>query len=217
MKKLKTSFFVLLAVVCTPVLNQAEEQDIAIPVKTLLEPQIAAGIVFTPDGVEQVMDTTVTRADNGTVLVRFPYDDGAISPSTMASALVLTESGDFAMGAVKPLALLAGDGGSVYDLPICADQKGNFSLHSQMSALDNLVKVRMGLRSNRVKTLKKTLTQDTLDKLVKLEAGFGLLNEQPLSADLNPTDLVDRFARLKDVLVNYRQHKEKRLADSREQ
>lgn len=193
----------------------AEFRTVSVYVKSLMEPEKAVGIIFSSGQAIQVQASDVTSTGSGTLVVTFPYDDEQIAADAMASAIVVAPNGDTAYGLVKPLSEIALKS-SYFSMPVCEEEEPSLSLHSELSLIKKLVKVRTKMRLNRQSQIDRMLTKERLKKLRGIEVGFGLPHTTELSADLDPAELVDRFSRILNAVRRYRLEKEKRIKASRE-
>ena len=204
----------LLGILCSPC--QAEYRTVSVYVKSVMQPEKAVGLIFSSAGALQVKASEVTSTGSGTLVVTFPYDDEQIAPDAMASAIVISPEGDTAYGLIKPLVSNSLKD-SYFSLPVCEEDEPSMSLHSELSLIKKLVKVRTKMRLNRHTQIKQMLSKEKLSKLRGIEEGFGLPHTTELTADVDPAELVDRFTRIYSAIRNYRLEKEKRIKAFREQ
>ena len=181
-------------------ITQAAPQVANVPVETSLEAGRALGLLISPSGTRQVTGVEVVKAEEGGVIVSVPYDDTQIAPGTMVSAMVVDDSGAFAFGAVREL---SSSGSTAPEILPCPEEPVTLELAHALTSIQKLVEVRNKLVEVGKQRTVHLLQGDFLNKLRKLEKGFGLVQEPELSPDLDPFLLVDRLERILNVLKTY--------------
>jgi hypothetical protein len=201
--------FSSLSLVLSPLTARAEEIEINVHTKS--EPKAALGIFFASGKVVQQTNTFFERVSDDVVVVRLPYEITNLpSASPFATAYLLTTDNKIVFGDVR-LVSMADSADSFWRLDICpADVskiKVDIPLFEQLSYLESLLEVRIKKREIARKLLQDKLNPELLAYLQKLETRFGLNKDSLLSADLSGLELVERMARLKDMIILYRSSK----------
>jgi hypothetical protein len=181
----------------------AASRAVQIDVQSQIEPSTAVGLVISADKTTQILDTTISKSAPGVITVTIPVPESAIGPDTTVSAVVLSAKGEVVFGNVKPV-LGAELDLSLTSIPLCPPEQVSIAaLSSQVSLLEELHRIRQKRRDQAKAQAAQLLSEDLLERLQKLERGFGLARETPLSADLPPLELVDRLSRLNDALRSW--------------
>ncbi len=184
---------------------QGFTRNIEINVFTKSDPAQAVGLVFSSSGAEQKLGPKLRRVSDELVIVTYPLNENNIQADTFGSALVILANGDVVLGEVKPLALRA-EHSSAYSLPACVEPEDSSALKiSEVGPLQRLVDFRTRRRTIAKDKLRLILSDEFVDKLGKLEQGFGLARESQLNADTHPLEIIDRATRLANAIRNYRE------------
>ena len=203
LQRLLLSFSALLLVA-----TAAHAERVEVTLDTKLEVRSAIGLLLSSQGAQQVRETDVHQASEILKLVSFPYLPDKVTPDTVASALVVLEDGSIAFANVRPILKGQRDAKSFASLPDCEPEEATrVSVHDQFGLFESLVEIRSARREvNQIK-IKKILAGPFLEKLKRLERGFGLAHPDELSADLPAAELVDRLSRLATAIRSYNRSK----------
>jgi hypothetical protein len=197
------NFFTIIAIILL-LSGQSFAENIAkvvVPVDSDVE--TAVGIILNGATTRQVKVTTPTLRDSHSVVVEIPYTDAERAAGAMASALVSLKNGAIALADVVSL---EGDfpDNSFADLPLCNSQLKLPPLsESQLGNLKRLVEIRSQRRAVLQTKIARLLQGPALEKLRKLERGFGTGSGAPLNPGLMPYELIDRLSRLKQAISTY--------------
>lgn len=178
----------------------AHSAEVEIPVLTSKTPSSALGIVFGPGIVTRKRDVAVRSVRPGLVVVTVKLDPDDIQPQRFASALVLTDDNGVHFGEVRALDATPLTS-TLATLPACGPERASFiDVPGRGNLLESLVRVREQRRSKLRSELGSLLDESSLESLRRLERGFGLGGEEPLSANLPVVVLNDRLARIREAL-----------------
>ena len=195
-------FLLLTLTLVAPALAQ-ESKRVEINVETTLEPTRAVGLVLSPTGTKQKLNTKIEKSRVGAYIVSFDVREQEIVAGTMASAILEGDSGEHAYGNIRPL-FQGITGKSGLTLPECITRtSANPALLGDLSSLLTLVDVRETRREVLLKKIRMVLKGDLLSSLARLELGFGIGDGTPLSAELPPVILLDRLTRIQAALAAY--------------
>ena len=170
---------------------------VQVNVATSFEPKEAVGLILSSSGVAERPSINLQKVKDGLLLVSFTYSKTDVKKDSFATAMVISANGDIAFGDVKAL-YGSSPKTSFYAIPQCPPDQNKVSIdRSKFGALETLVHYRTERRETYKKEIQEILSGPFLEKLKKLENGFGLTRGRPLSADLDPFELIDRLSRLK--------------------
>ena len=188
-----------LAVCFGPVVQAEKGAQAVIDIPASLTPARAVGLVLTNNGTTQVEKAKFVNNGKGIITVTFPYSLAKVKGEAYASAMVQSESGDYAFGPVRRLGV-PGSEISLMGRPNCSPPPVNPGLASHIALLEQLVTKRSDRRVNRETVLKDQLSGELLKKLQRYEKGFGFNYKNELSPTLNPVELSFRLDRILDTL-----------------
>jgi hypothetical protein len=206
----------ILAAVCTFALSfftstaRAEVAEVIISAK--FEPVKAAGLLISSTGAIHKKDASYEKLENGWYSVTFPYGGSEVGHDTMVTAEVSSAAGDVAFGNLR--SIHAPDSKRIaLDLPECPHEPPAQTPNiEQLGLLLKLVEVRSARRELVQIKVNRMLEGPFLEKLRKLEQGFGLAEgERPLDVDLPSVELVNRLSKISIAIKNYELHKEKEI------
>jgi len=181
-----------------------------IAVNVQFDPVSSIGLLISPTTSLQILDTETSRDSSGNIIVSFPYSKAQTAKGMVASAMVVSESGEIAFGRTVPLAGKAGGASMYARLPECKNKlPSGTTIQGQYALLESLVEIRgKRRRYSRVK-LEEILDDVFLDRLKKIESGFGLESSSALDPMMNPVDLAQRLSALKAAVMTYETYKAK--------
>jgi len=175
-------------------------KTIEINVETSIEPHSAVGLLISASGSIQQPVKDFRRADDHTLIVPVPYNEENLPKDTVATAVVFSEKGQAAFGDVRPV-FSPDPRDSFLTIPDCAPEKiSEAALQGQLSLLESLVQVRAARRGVAQVKVIQLMHDEFLERLKKLERGFGLIHPVALSPDMPPVQLLDRLSRLLHVI-----------------
>ena len=183
-----------------PAFSAQEVAEVLIPTK--LEPTQALGLLISPNGVQQIANTEMIKSEKGELIVAVPYDEDKTLPGTLVTAMVFGKSGAFAFGAMRELPP-KGVRPAPAEMPLCPEEPAGPELTHAMTSIQKLVEIRGKLVETNQHRVVGMLNEELLNKLKKLERGFGLEREQELSPHMDPFLLVDRLDRILNALKTY--------------
>ncbi len=190
------------------------EQVLKIPVKAAFEPSSALGMLLSEDSNFQAADTKIEKHSSGSYVVSFSVPKQEIKQGALATVLLLSESGEVALGDLVSLEQNALDP-AIIALADCAEPEVSIeAVRAQFATLDSLVNLRVRQRDLLKDSISSELSGDLLAKLSQLERGFGLKLTEDLSSDLQPYELFERLSRLKTAIANHRANAERRAKSS---
>jgi hypothetical protein len=183
---------------------QGFTRNVEINVHSSFDPAQAVGLIFSSSGTEQKLGPKLRRVSEDMIVVSFPVVESSISADTFGSALVISNDGQVALGDVKSLALRS-EHSSFYSLAACIEQEDPSALRiSEVGPIQRLVEFRSKRRAVSRDKIKLLLNEDFLQKIAKLEQGFGLDRTKPLAADTHPLEIIDRASRLIQAITAYK-------------
>jgi hypothetical protein len=168
---------------------------IEVVVQSPFEAERAVGVLFSERGTQQRPVEKPRRIDESFVVVRVPYED-QLPRDTMVTAVLYGPEGRTAIGNVRPV-FGRDPRESFLSIPDCVPAPlPNAPLQTQLSMIESLVQLRSQRRGLAQVKVAQQLSDSMVQQLQKLERGFGLRYESPLSADLPPVELIDRLHRV---------------------
>lgn len=187
--------------------SYAQNRTIEVNVTANFVPELALGLIMSGGKTEQVLNARTEQIGEERLLISFPYDPQKIETGTLASAMLVGPNGELAFGDVK---MITGSlsAKSFLTLPECSKEIDvPEGLNDQIGVLQSLVEIRAARREAYQHQLELTLSGPFLEKLRRLEKGFGLEHAIPLSPNLNAFELTDRLSRLATAIKNYQNNK----------
>lgn len=184
-----------------------QDRTIQVNVSGNFRPSASQGFIFVKQKVipKPVMKVEMLADEN--MLVSIPYQPQEIEDGAFATAVLFGPQGEVAFGDVK-LVTDSASTKSFYSLPDCQEKvEVPPGLSQQIGLLESLVEIRAARREAHQLRLRKTLDDTFLEKLRRLERGFGLSYSKKLSPDLSAFELVDRLSRLSNAIKNYQSNK----------
>ncbi len=170
-------------------------KHIEITVSAPFEPVNAVGLLFSERGTVQQPVPTPRRIDESNIIVRVPYRDD-LPRDTMATAMLFAADGTMAVGAVRQV-FSPDPRESFLSIPECVPEKvTEATIQNQMSAIESLVQIRSKRRGLAQVQVAQLMSDKFLERLKKLEKGFGLQYQTELAPDLPPVQLIDRLQRI---------------------
>lgn len=167
------------------------------------EPVEALGFLFSSQGSIQKPDVEIRPFGKGRYRLAFVYAAREIHPDTMATAMVKFPDGSVEFVRSTPLrneALRA----PLVDLPLCEDMHTKTqAAAAEVGLLQSLVEVRTKRIQQSELVLRRDLTEAKLQRLRKLERGFGLASEPLLSLDIPIDQFVARLYRILAVAKTF--------------
>jgi hypothetical protein len=158
-------------------------KHIEITVSTPFEPVNAVGLLFSERGTVQQPVPPPRRVDESNIIVRVPYRDD-LPRDTMA------------VGAVRQV-FSPDPKESFLSIPDCVPERiTEATIQNQMSAIESLVQIRSKRRGLAQVQVAQLMSDKFLERLKKLEKGFGLQYQTELAPDLPPVQLIDRLQRI---------------------
>jgi hypothetical protein len=205
----KLSCLLVVAFVTLGAINtlHADVAHVVVPVDA--EVQTAVGIIISQGETKQVRVANPKARDEHSVVVEVPYSDADRRAGGLATALVSLKNGSVALADVVSLQADFPDN-SFKDIPLCdANLKMPVLSESQLGNLKRLGEIRSQRRAVLQTKMARLLQGTSLEKLRKLERGFGTGTGVPLSPALLPFELVDRLSRLKQAISTYETNRQK--------
>lgn len=201
--------FIILVACCSllPLQLLAAEQKLTLKIESDQDPTSSVGLLISSDGTTQKLETEVKRLDNRFVTVSFNCDDDEVRNDSVATAMIVTADGEILFSDLQPV-LLSDNTSALAELPDCPD-KINLppAIEDQYANLQKLVEIRGQRRAISQTRITRIMQDAFLEKLRKLERGFGLDQKKELAPDMNPLELLDRLSRLQTALRNYQANK----------
>lgn len=183
-------------------------RTIQVDVPSMVDPGTAVGMLISADGTIQKLNPTIESKNPGIITISFPAAASELRADTVATAMVVSKKGEVVFGPVRPVSGAEVDQ-SLGSIPLCPDETvSSTTLASQVSLLEELYRIRLRRRDQAKAQAGQTLSGDLLERLQKLERGFGLAREKELSANLPVLELVDRLSRIQDALRSWEKRKE---------
>lgn len=169
----------------------------------------AIGIIVSETGTRQVRVAPPVRRDDRSVIVEIPYSDKDKKQGAMATALISLKDGSVALADMVSLQEDYPDN-AFSELPLCDDSIPVPPLaESQLGNLKRLVEIRSQRRAVLQTKLATLMQGPSLEKLRKLERGFGTGAGAPIHTALLPYELIDRLSRLKQAITTYEANRKK--------
>ncbi len=197
---------IALIVLTIPSLLAAQEENkstktVEVTVEIAEEPVKVLGFILKNGDTEQVGVTEWKRVNDRILLAYVPVTN--LGSETTVTAMVIGERGAIKYGDVRKADSLS----SIYSLPECSTKSAPKNLANQTGLVQALVDVRTARRNYLELKLAKTLDEQLIDTLTKLEKGFGIQSTEIIDPTLHPTVLADRLLRIEAAIVNYRSKK----------
>lgn len=188
----------------------AAAEQVEVTIETKQEIREAIGLILTGKGAQQVTGTKVHQASETLKTISFSFDAEAAGADAVVTAVATLANGEVAFANVRPLVKGQSNRHSFASVPDCVpDESTKVSVSEQFGLFESLVKIRSARREvNQIK-IQKLMQGPFLEKLKRLERGFGLAQPRELAPDLSHFELVDRLSRLAAAIRNYNRNKVK--------
>lgn len=194
-------FLTLILFVLCAVQSLSFAESVHVVAVSEFEPTSTIGLIITPGETFQITETKVRRLEEGKYDIEFAVPETNKGVDTLVSAILFSSDGTIAFAPTKDL-----NSRLPSELPTCTTEKLTIDAdEGQIGLLQSLVALRTARRTNAQDRLNKALTGPFLEKLKKLERGFGITYPQPLSATRPPTELIDRLTRIVNAVKNFQQ------------
>ncbi|MCO6429894.1 MAG: hypothetical protein J5J00_03460 [Deltaproteobacteria bacterium] len=203
MARVIASLLVIMTATLLPAAVSAQTRTVDVHVPGNFQVHSAVGLIFTQGKTLQKNVEQVDQGDEDTMVVTFSYDASEDGGDSYASAMVISSEGDVRFGDIK---LLAGSltNRSFYSLPDCPPKELSRSVHQEQTGLiESLVEIRAARREAHQLRIKTVMSGPFLEKLRRLEKGFGFQYNKPLSPNLTAFELMNRLSRLVNAIKNY--------------
>lgn len=206
----------LLLLGVAPAAYAAPTPDMELIVEADFEPTQAVGLLITEKGSTPKEQAKFTKLENGKFLVSFPLSAAELKSSGTATAILYDTAGHSAYGEVREIAR-EGLRPAPIGMSECKE-KGSIptTLQGQLALLESLVGIRSQRREVLQEALKSEFSGDMLERLQRLEDGFGLKSASELSPSLAPYQLVERLSAIVASIKNVRANKARRDAELRQ-
>ena len=204
MKSLIAScLFSLICIVSSANSALAQTRLAEVQVKASVEPVQATGLILSPFGISEVTETKVSSLKPGIFVVSFAVPEDAAKEADAVSAIVQAADGSVSYGSVNSIPV-PGRGETLSGLPDCtAPNIAAIPADGQDALLVKLIRVRSQRREISRQHLATLLDKLTLDRLSKMETGFGLQASEPLSPTLPVTELNQRLFNLLAAVTSF--------------
>ena len=181
----------------------AEGKQLTFDIETSITPLSGMGLIMDSTGTHTFTDIELSTPKTNTVRAKFTVPDGSAGKDALASVVVFASDGATAFSTVRSLQSI-----TLPKLPECPKKEAvMLTDQNQVGVLQSLVTIRSDRRDTARAKVLQQLNPDYLERLKKLEKGFGLPSEPALSGDLPPVVLVDRLNRILNAVRNYRSNK----------
>lgn len=182
---------------------------VEVDVNTTINPSSALGLIISETGTAQRggEDISWQRITPGNLIVKVPVTSSERAKGAIVTAMVMDAEGAVAFGSNKSTQTQELSS-TVFSLPSCPRRKAPANIDSQGALVQSLMDVRAARRGNLQRRAATALQGELLNKLVRLERGFGLSQAEPLDGSLHPIELEDRLGRLLQAVTNYRSKRE---------
>lgn len=185
----------------------AQNRTIEVNVIANFIPDMAVGLLMSSGRTIQLPNARVEQVGEERLTVSIPYDPKDLESGAMATALLVGPNGEIAFGDVKQITGSI-SAKSFLSLPECKKEIDvPEGMNDQIGVLQSLVEIRAARREAHQHQLEINLSGPFLEKLRRLEKGFGLEHSIPLSPRLNSFELIDRLSRLATAIKNYQNSK----------
>ncbi len=163
----------------------------------------ATGLLMSSGKTKRVDQASVRLEPNGYTVVSFTVSPNDALEGAFASAMLSNAQGEVAFADVRTVSA-QGSGLSFARLPECAESISTKAFqYNQLGLLQSLVNVRTNRRNVEQQKIEKLMQGKFLERLRKLERGFGLGDASDLRADIRSDELVARLARLQYAVQAY--------------
>ena len=171
------------------------------------QPVAALGLVIPLSGDPSKHEARISSPGDGQYTVSF--NPPVVSGEAMVTALLESEDGHLAFGAVRPIEL-PDPRQSLFDTPECPAPPAPANPNpEQLGLIFKLVEVRSARRELVQIKIAKIMEGTFLQKIRKLENGLGLSRDVELGPTMNSMELLNRLAILTIAVKNYEINKER--------
>lgn len=200
---LVTSFLLFAAGGALGILQQALAEEAVIPLTTSEEIDSAVGYVISENSLASEIPARVSPLPDGRIAVIFEIGD-VDKASVYVSARLKTRSGKSFFTDVTDVKT---SDVVMQPLPACARNSKIPFVQSQLENLKSLTDNRFTQRGLIKDKIARDLDNGEAKKILKIEKALGLSEQQPISAEMHPFDLIKREFRLLAALKRWEDSK----------
>lgn len=205
---LKISVFV--AAFITTVSVQAQH-EVQVNLFTNEKIESTIGFLISSKGTIAKPKLALKKISDRAYLATIPLSKIELQNDTVVTAMAMLADGSIKFSEIKPafMPALRSSYLNLASCPIKAKKRGSIraDVFYDQPLLQNLVDIRQAQRELVMLRVEQALSGAILDKLIKLEAVFGFVYSEPLSAKLPAFELLQRLSNLKQAIANYEQTK----------
>jgi hypothetical protein len=182
----------------------AAPESIEVAIRQTLTPAHVRGLIISANQLIEKDVAKYRQHPDGTLIVEVPITREEMRADTVVSAVAYTADGRAFYADVRAV------GGANYkqlhlSQPPCGSRKQSIvvsavDLEPRLGDLQSLVDIRSKQRAQARAKISQAFSGDTLSRIRDLERDLGFQYSQPLSADLEPFELLDRLDRLARAL-----------------
>ena len=200
----------LLSLLFVSLTAEAAPLTARVRVEANFTPTAANGLIFSHRGVIEKAGASFKELSPGVFVVSYPIEERENTGDRFASAVLIAADGSSSFGASVPVSLSVASA-DLSKLPECSSESASVVAQPGQEALiARLIKIRKDRIVLSKKKLETLLDAETAERIMKLERGFGLNQNQALDAEIAPAELTDRLNRVLIAIKNFEANRAKK-------
>ena len=185
--------------------NGQPSGSLEVHVQAFFDNPTAVGILMSDSGTIQKPQVTLRHATiPDHYIVSIPFEHSELQQGSMATAMLISQDGEVAIGNVKPASIPSARS-SFLSMDYCHTEHyipdSARRAYVNPGILEPLMQIRKSRREVARMNAANILKGSLLDRLRQAEEVLGFKYREPLSANLPAFELADRLARLRTALT----------------
>lgn len=155
-------------------------ENISVTADSEFTPKKAIGIIFNNKNSKYYHEVSIKKTINNKFLIEFAEEN--VTEGSYASAILISDSGEMNFGNVTPI---NSESLNLDKLSLC-ENKTDINLESQITVLEELVRIRNKRKEIYQIKLIKSLDKEFINKIEELEDKYGLKYSSKINATETP-------------------------------
>jgi hypothetical protein len=181
----------------------AEPRELTFELTVPFSPLSGLGVIMDVASTKTISNVSIKPVRDGVYQAKFTIPEDGVSKEALASVALFSSDGQMTFSTVQQIQ------STLFQMPPVCSKKDPVQLNTQnqIGVLQSLVSIRSARRDTAKAKITQQLNSNYVQRLNKLERGFGLPLLPDLSAEMAPADLIERLSRILNAVRNYRSTK----------
>jgi hypothetical protein len=178
----------------------AEPRELTFELTVPFSPLSGLGVIMDVASTKTISNVSIKPVRDGVYQAKFTVPEDGVSKEALASVALFSSDGQMTFSTVQLIQ------STLFQMPPFCGKKDpvQLSTQNQIGVLQSLVSIRSARRDTAKAKIAQQLNSNYIQRLNKLERGFGLPIAPDLSAEMAPADLIERLSRIVNAVRNYR-------------